>query len=258
MNKTVCIRHGYIHFPIGRDAERYYVRFSCGSHQIHELYIGLSDKPDFWCQMDLREYIGKEILIETDDGVPALDLLIEGGDMSELQDLYPDLYHETFRPQYHFSPRRGWMNDPNGLFWKDGKYHLYFQHNPYGILHGGVNIHWGHATSMDAVHWHEDTDALSPWNCERHIASGSCIVDSGNTSGYGVGTVIAAFTSLGSRNFKKSVKSNGRHAVFASDGQYLAYSRDDGAHFSLFPENPVIASLHGADWRKVRMASRSM
>ncbi|HSI70377.1 MAG TPA: hypothetical protein VK941_09110, partial [Gillisia sp.] len=102
--------------------------------------------------------------------------------------------NEDFRPQFHFTPQSGWMNDPNGMFYLDGTYHLFFQHNPDDNVWGPM--HWGHATSTDLIKWEEQPIALEP---DEHgtIFSGSAVVDHNNTSGLGDGQtppVIAIFT----------------------------------------------------------------
>ena len=250
IQKTFVLRGGWLHFPIARSAERRYVRFESNGRQFAELFLGLSETPDFYCGMELERRVGEEIVVTADGEAPAgwLDGVREGRSMDEEPLLYPDLYAERLRPQYHFSSRRGWLNDPNGLFFDGERYHLYYQHNPYGVTHGGVNIHWGHSTSPDGVHWTERPDAIRPWNSKNHIASGSCIVDREGVAGYGKGAVIAAFTHLGSRNFHVHPA-----AEYPSEGQFLAYSLDGGDTFSLFPDNPAIPTESGKSWRDPRI-----
>lgn len=250
IQRKILLQNGWLHLPIGRDAQRRYVRFEAAGQPFAELYLGLSEKPDFYCGMELNRYLGQEIAVTIDEEAPGelLDGIQEGGAMDAGNPLYPDLYAERFRPQYHFSSRRGWLNDPNGLFFDGTLYHLYYQHNPYGVTHGGVNIHWGHAVSRDGVCWTERPDALRPWSCKNHIASGSCIIDREGIAGFGKGAVIAAFTHLGSRNFHVHPS-----AEYPSEGQFLAYSTDGGNAFSLFPGNPAIPTECGKSWRDPRI-----
>ncbi|NLG24004.1 MAG: glycoside hydrolase family 32 protein [Clostridiales bacterium] len=245
MKKTFTLRDGYLHIPVRRDAKREYVRVGVDGAQIRELHIGLSAEPEFYCAMPLREHIGRTVELESDG---PLDAVAEGGPMVAGDPRYPDLYRERFRPAYHFSSRRGWLNDPNGLFYDGERYHLYYQHNPYGILHGGVNIHWGHAVSPDAVHWTELDDAIAPENSRWHIASGSAIVDRCGAAGFGAGAVIAAYTALGSMDYRREPPREG-----PSFGQYLAYSVDGGSSFQPFPGNPRIATEEGKSWRDPRL-----
>ncbi|MGM9832105.1 MAG: GH32 C-terminal domain-containing protein [Candidatus Limisoma sp.] len=135
---------------------------------------------------------------------------------------------EPYRPAYHFTPAYGWMNDPNGMFYKDGVYHLYYQYNPYAAVWGNMN--WGHATSRDLVHWQHEPVAISP-DALGMIFSGSAVVDADNTSGLGAGTVVAFYTSAGERQM-----------------QSMAYSTDGGKTFTKYAANPVVTS-HVTDFR---------
>ena len=137
-------------------------------------------------------------------------------------DSFDTTNREKYRPVYHHTPQWGWMNDPNGLFYKDGVWHLYFQYNPYGSQ--WENMTWGHSTSKDLVHWVHQGNAISP-DALGTIFSGSAIVDKNNTSGLGKGTVVAMYTSAGK-----------------SQTQSLAYSTDDGKTFTKYANNPVITA----------------
>lgn len=134
--------------------------------------------------------------------------------------------YEKFRPLYHFSPRTGWMNDPNGMVYKDGIYHLYYQHNPYGSKWG--NMHWGHASSTDLVTWKHHDVALVR-DTLGHIYSGSAVVDSENCSGFGKDAIVAFYTAHDG----------------PSETQCIAYSNDGGMTYTKYEGNPVIAPHDG-------------
>lgn len=135
---------------------------------------------------------------------------------------------KSYRQNIHFSPERGWTNDPNGMFYKDGEWHLYYQHNPYGSKWG--NMSWGHAISRDLVNWKQLPDVLFPDELGA-IFSGSAVVDEHNTAGFGEGAVVAIYTSAGARQT-----------------QSIAYSLDGGTTFTKYEHNPVLTS-HRADFR---------
>ncbi len=128
-------------------------------------------------------------------------------------------YSQPYRNQFHASTRRGWNNDPNGLVYLNGKYHLYYQYNPFGIFWG--NMHWGHLESTDLIHWKELPIALYQRTTADMAFSGAGFVDFNNSSGLGKGTQFAAFTSTGR-------------------GECLVYSKDGGLSFTEIPENPVV------------------
>ncbi|GHV26238.1 hypothetical protein FACS18948_1460 [Clostridia bacterium] len=247
--RNFIIHDGYMHLPIHPDAVKHYVCVSVDGTQIHELHLGLSAKPEFYCAMELNAFHGRAVTLSIDDDAAyLLDGIVQGGPPTVDNPLYPDLYHETLRPAYHFSSRRGWLNDPNGLFYDSNNYHLYYQHNPYGIQHGGVNVHWGHAISPDAVQWMELDDGIKPPTRAYHIASGSAIIDHNGAAGFGAGVVIAAYTALGSVDFNRNPPGEG-----PSFGQFLAYSLDGGNTFTQFPDNPRIKTEDGKSWRDPRL-----
>lgn len=130
----------------------------------------------------------------------------------------------TARPFMHFTPEANWMNDPNGLVRLGDTYHLFYQHNPSGLIHG--NMHWGHAASRDLHTWTHHPIALVPDDLGT-ICSGSVVVDSDNTAGFGSGALVAAFT----------------HATMDRQCQSLAFSTDGGDTWTKYPQNPVIESI---------------
>jgi fructan beta-fructosidase len=157
-----------------------------------------------------------------------------------------NLYSEPHRPQFHYSPKKHWMNDPNGMVFINGTYHLFYQHYPQGTKWGPM--HWGHATSADLVHWQEQPIALYP-DSLGYIFSGSAVVDKDNTSGLGKeGKVplVAIFT-------HHSVE---KERAKRTDYQYqsLAYSLDEGKTWTKYAGNPVLPNPGITDFRdpKVR------
>lgn len=137
-----------------------------------------------------------------------------------MTDNFDTTNREKYRPVYHHTPKWGWMNDPNGMFYKDGVWHLYYQWNPYGSQ--WENMTWGHSTSRDLVHWEQQNTAIEP-DALGSIFSGSAVVDKDNTAGFGAGAIVAMYTSAG------------RHQT-----QSIAYSTDGGRTFTKYAGNPVI------------------
>ena len=142
------------------------------------------------------------------------------------------LYHEQHRPQFHFSPPRNWMNDPNGLVYFDGEYHLFYQHYPDSNVWGPM--HWGHAVSIDLVHWENLPIAIYP-DSAGYIFSGSAVVDEKNSSGLGTGTqppLVAMYT------IHDPMKQQAGRNDYESQG--IAYSNDKGGTWTKYTGNPVI------------------
>ncbi len=240
----------YIHIPICDEhpINYRYIQIFDGDVLAHEFHIGVAHsgkKRDFYVALYLGNYTSKKITFSCDDEVPDDFFVgfIAGAEPEREPELYPDLYSEPNRQQIHFSPRCGWMNDPNGLFWKDGLFHIYFQHNPFGSRHGDVNVSWGHAISHDGVHFKECPDAIMPYSSRCFVASGSSFVDVNNIAGKGAGTVIASYTALQAKQFR------GRPRVTQNEGQMLLYSKDNGMTFQYFDKNPIIEVPDGEQWR---------
>ncbi|MDX1636397.1 MAG: glycoside hydrolase family 32 protein [Balneolaceae bacterium] len=188
---------------------------------LDEFSLTLADgDPDWWAFFSVEPYRGETITVELD--TPAAGT---GLDQVYADSVYPGhdgIYNERYRQQVHFSSRRGWNNDPNGLIWYNGEWHLFYQHNPYGWSWG--NMHWGHAVSTDLVHWKELPDALYSPDHDHMAFSGGAVVDPQNTSGFrrnGVDPLIATYTRTGS-------------------GEHLALSYDNGRTFEEYEGNPVV------------------
>ena len=181
------------------------------------------ERVDSYVPFALSAYKGQHISIEiqgvTETALCWKELKLSGSfDMAN---------KESFRPVYHHTPAYGWMNDPNGMFYKDGVYHLYFQYNPYGSVWG--NMHWGHSTSTDLMHWKFEGCAIVPdaWGA---IFSGSCVVDHENTAGFGKEAVVAFYTSAKSTPWGDIQM------------QSMAYSLDNGKTFTKYEGNPILTS----------------
>lgn len=171
---------------------------------------------DYWIPVDIRDYKGKSVtlkLTNVAEGSPV-PAGIRQSDTIDMD------YDEHFRMVYHFTPYFGWNNDPNGLFYKDGLWHMSYQHNPYSVSWG--NMSWGHATSKDLIHWEHHRDILTPDEIGA-IFSGSAVVDHDNTAGFGKDAVVAIYTS--DRNGER---------------QSIAWSNDDGYTYTKYDGNPVI------------------
>lgn len=181
------------------------------------------ERVDSYVPFVLSAYKGQHISIDI-QGVPENALCWKELKMSDSFDM---TNKEKFRPVYHHTPAYGWMNDPNGMFYKDGVYHLYFQWNPYGSV--WANMHWGHSTSTDLMHWKFEGCAIVPdaWGA---IFSGSCVVDHNNTAGFGKGAVVAFYTSAKATPWG-DVQS-----------QSMAYSLDNGKTFTKYEGNPILTS----------------
>lgn len=153
-------------------------------------------------------------------------LALKKGQM-KLSNVWDVTNTDFYRPSYHHTPSYGWMNDPNGMFYKDGIYHLCYQYNPYGSKWG--NMHWGHAISRDLIHWKEvePTIARDPMG---HIFSGSAVIDKDGTANYGKDAIVALYTSASDKN---------------GQIQCMAYSTDGGYTFHKYSGNPVLTPFDG-------------
>ena len=182
------------------------------------------ERVDYYVPYDISAYEGSNVTVQV-LGLPAGARCWKELKLSDTFDTADR--EKKFRPVYHHTPLYGWMNDPNGMFYKDGTYHLYFQHNPYGSTWG--NMTWGHSTSTDLVHWHGEDIAIEP-DAYGSIFSGSVVVDHYNTAGFGEGAIVAFYTSAKSSPWGDS------------QSQSMAYSTDGGKTFMKYGGNPVLTS----------------
>ena len=225
----------YLNFPVKNGAAKRWIRLFVDGQKVREFDIELAaSEPDFWVYLDVSEFAGKQGTLQIDRYSSEWEM---GFNAVAQADAFPGqetLYQETRRPQFHYTARRGWVNDTNGMFFHDGKYHLFYQHNPYGW--GWGNMTWGHAVSTDMLHWQEWGDAIHP-DALGTIYSGSAVVDHTNTAGLQTGsekTIVAFYTSAGGNN----QWSQGQPFT-----QSMAYSNDGGRTWTKYPDNPVIGHI---------------
>lgn len=152
-------------------------------------------------------------------------------------------YSDKHRPQIHFSPRKGWMNDPNGMVYQNGKYHLFYQHYPDSTVWGPM--HWGHAVSKDLVHWEELPIALYP-DATGTIFSGSAVIDKNNTAGFGADAMVAIYTS-----HNHAMEKEGFDKI---ETQSIAYSLDEGKTWIKYKGNPVLPNPGIRDFRDPKVS----
>lgn len=219
------VEQRYLNLPIQNGAPVRKVTLLVDGRAVVRNDIELANaKPDWWAPMDVSAWRGRTVRLEV-DRLPEDSAALSAIEPADTIKGSEELYREPLRGQFHFSPRRGWNNDPNGLVYYNGEYHLFFQHNPYGWSWG--NMHWGHAVSRDLVHWEELGDKLLPDELGP-MFSGSAVVDWGNTSGFGKDgqpPMVLFYTAAGDPTV-----------------QCLAYSTD-GRHFTKYTGNPVVRQI---------------
>jgi hypothetical protein len=172
--RTFKIEKRYLNLPIKNGAPKLKITTLVDGHLEVKNEIQLADgQPDWWAFIDVGAWRGKTVTLQVTN-LPAGSKALSSIEQSDAIKGGENLYREPLRGQFHFSSRRGWNNDPNGLVFFNGEYHLFYQHNPYGWRHG--NMHWGHAVSRDLVRWEEIGDAIAPDHLGT-ISSGSAVVD---------------------------------------------------------------------------------
>ena len=219
----VDVKNRYLLLPIQEREEIANIKVLADNQQVQSLNVRLAvDKVDYYVPLDLSRLSaqGSKLLLDiTFYGdrrfTGAMKDFLCWKEMKQA-DEFDTTNREKFRPTYHHTPAYGWMNDPNGMFYKDGVYHLYYQWNPYGSM--WENMTWGHSTSKDLIHWESQPTAIAP-DALGAIFSGSCVVDKRNDQ------VVAFYTSAG-----------------ASQVQSMAVSKDNGMTFKKYEGNPVLVS----------------
>ncbi len=220
----------YLHFPVKNGAPVRKMNIAVDGKATYAFTIELAnDKPDWWAFLDVSAHSGKKLALEV-DRLPAGSKALESVRQSDALEGATDLYREKLRPHLHFSSRRGWLNDPNGLVFRDGLYHMFYQHNPYGV--GWGNMHWAHAVSKDLVRWEERPIALYPDRLGP-MFSGSAVVDWKNSSGLGKGDeppIVVFYTAAGTPSV-----------------QCMAYSNDKGKTWTKYADNPIVKNIAPED-----------
>ena len=235
---SVNTQKRYILLPIEEKENETTIKVIKDGHSMQDIKVRLATgKPDYFVPLDISKF-GK-------DGKVLLDFSFQGNyrtvgniedyscwQLMKESDTFDTTNREAYRPVYHHTPLWGWMNDPNGLFYKDGVWNLYFQYNPYGST--WENMTWGHATSRDLVHWQYEGTPIEP-DALGTIFSGSAVVDSANTAGFGKNAIVAMYTSAAE-----------------SQTQSLAYSTDGGKTFTKYSDNPTLTAKE-PDFRDPKM-----
>ena len=199
------------------------------NEMVRRLNVRLAvDKVDYFVPMEIRNGRLVDITFHGDRRTTGNIKDFACWREMKYSDTFDTENRERFRPLYHHTPKYGWMNDPNGMFYKDGVWHLYYQWNPYGSQ--WENMTWGHSTTKDLIHWQAEPMAIEPDGLGA-IFSGSAVVDSDNTAGFGHNAIIAMYTSAGQ-----------------AQTQSIAYSTDGGLTFTKYSGNPVI-TYNAPDFR---------
>jgi fructan beta-fructosidase len=220
---SLTVSKRYLNLPVSQSEERSKITFTPESEPALEMVIRLApSKPDYWVFLDVSSYMGKSLKIKYAGNPAGLSKIYQDSVLAG----HDSLYHEISRPQIHFTSCRGWNNDPNGLVYFDGEYHMFYQHNPFE--REWENMSWGHTVSRDLVHWEELPVVMYP-DTLGSIFSGTAVIDYNNTSGFGkegIPPMVAIYTANSSDN----------------ERQCIAYSLDKGRTFTKYQGNPVIDS----------------
>ena len=219
--QRVKVEKKYMLLPVQEREEIATIKVLVDNKQVQSLNVKLAvDKVDYYVPLDLQRFCSGDVLLDVKFHgdrrfTGAMKDFLCWREMKQ-SDTFDKTNTEKYRPLYHHTPVYGWMNDPNGMFYKDGVYHLFYQWNPYGSQ--WENMTWGHSTSRDLIHWEAQPTAIEP-DALGSIFSGSCVVDKKNNR------IVAFYTSAGEKQT-----------------QSMAISKDNGNTFEKYKGNPVLVS----------------
>ena len=224
--KRVKTADKYILLPVEEEEGYAHIRVIKDNQVVKEFNCKLAiNKTDYNVPLDVSEYGGDVLLdIQFSGDKRSIGLINNFVCWKDIKatNVFDSKNREKFRSIYHHTPLYGWMNDPNGMFYKDGVWHLYYQYNPYGSQ--WENMTWAHSTSTDLIHWKNHGEVIQP-DALGTIFSGSSVVDKENTAGFGKDAIVAFYTSAG-----------------AAQTQSIAYSTDNGETFKKYANNPILTS----------------
>ena len=224
--KRIQTTNKYVLLPVEESENLAHIRVIKDNNVVKEFNCKLAvNKVDYSVPLDVSEF-GGDVLLDIQftgekKNTGSIQYFTCWKELKETNS-FDTSNREKYRPLYHHTPPYGWMNDPNGIFYKDGVWHLYFQYNPFGSQ--WENMNWGHSTSRDLIHWTYEGVPIQP-DALGVIYSGCCVVDKDNVAGFGKNAVIAFYTSAGT-----------------SQTQSIAYSLDNGKTFTKYAGNPIVTS----------------
>ena len=224
--KRIQTTNKYVLLPVEESENLAHIRVIKDNNVVKEFNCKLAvNKVDYSVPLDVSEF-GGDVLLDIQftgekKNTGSIQYFTCWKELKETNS-FDTSNREKYRPLYHHTPPYGWMNDPNGIFYKDGVWHLYFQYNPFGSQ--WENMNWGHSTSRDLIHWTYEGIPIQP-DALGVIYSGCCVVDKDNVAGFGKNAVIAFYTSAGT-----------------SQTQSIAYSLDNGKTFTKYTGNPIVTS----------------
>ena len=219
----IVIKNKYLIFPVNTLSTKKVLTFKRDCETVYQINIKLDNyNPNFYAYIDVSRFVGQTIDIFVD---PEMKFEIrEAGEIN-----IDNLYHEPMRPQVHFTTKNGWINDPNGLIYIDGIYHMFYQYNP--TEPNWDNMHWGHAESRDLIHWEQKDVALFP-DERGAMFSGSAILDDKNLLG-------------------KNVENNKTALLFYTTTtpfcQHMSYSTDNFKTIKQYTDKPIVPHIKASN-----------